>query len=232
VPGLQTAPAALAQDPTLAGKRPKDKPSNLATVTDQQGAVAGASDDTRLASLHPAARPKDLPSPLAPDTGADATAASASLAANGFALKTSLNPPARPLGLNKAVETAVDAALKQPEPDTQVASNAPAPNVQPDVQPIVQDEPEVEAPAPNMPTNASVAKQATTKRAINTNRIALLAVFGTPSTRFAMVRQGNGAVKKIQVGDTVDGGRVAAITENSVQYQKGGRIVTLSLPTG
>ena len=62
--------------------------------------------------------------------------------------------------------------------------------------------------------------------------MALLAVFGTPSTRFAMIRQANGAVKKVQVGDAVDGGRIAAISETSVQYQKGGQIVTLSLPTG
>lgn len=232
-PAAVAAPATLAQDPSLAKKRPQDKPSDLAPASDQQGAVEPLPQDIRLASLHPAARPKDLaPSPLAPDTGADAQAASASLAANGFALSSSLKPAARPSGLapalDRAVDTAVVAALKEPEPETQVALNDPAPEVQPEV----QDEPEIEAPAPNMPTNASVAKQATIKRAINTNKLALLAVFGTPSTRFAMIRQGNGAVKKIKVGDTVDGGRVAAITANSVQYQKGGRIVTLSLPTG
>ncbi len=226
VPATETAPVALVQDPTLAGKHPKDKPANLAPApADQQGAAPTTQQDSRMASLHPAPRPKDLPvSPLAPDTGADASAASASLAANGFALSRSLKPPARPSGLDTAVDTAVTAALKEPAPDTQLASN--------NVAPEAQVEPDVEAPAPDMPTNASVAKQATIKRAINTNKLALLAVFGTPSTRFAMIRQGNGAVKKIKVGDTVDGGRVAAITENSVQYQKGGRIVTLSLPTG
>ena len=241
-PALATSAAepaapALVPDPTLADKRPKDRPANLAPVLDQQGAVAAAPDDTRLAALHPAARPRDLPaSPLAPDTGADATAASASLAANGFALSSSLKPVARPSGLDrtadkttskiadKAVDEAVADALNEPAPETQLASA--------NVAPEAQSEPDVEAPAPNLPTNANVAKQATTKRAINTNKLSLLAVFGTPSTRFAMVRQGNGAIKKIKVGDTVDGGSVAAITENSVQYQKGGRIVTLSLPTG
>ena len=39
-------------------------------------------------------------------------------------------------------------------------------------------------------------------------------------------------VKKVKVGDTVDGGRIAAITATAVEYQKGGRMVTLSLPTG
>jgi hypothetical protein len=47
-----------------------------------------------------------------------------------------------------------------------------------------------------------------------------------------MVRQANGAVKKVQIGDTIDGGRIAGITANSVQYQKSGQIVTLALPNG
>ncbi len=229
-PATEVAPAALVQDPTLVGKRPKDKPADLAPLPNQQGALDATTQATQFAGLHPAVRPKDLPAtPLAPETGADAVAASASLAANGFALSTSLRPLARPSGLTRAVDTAVAAALQEaapetPVPDTELASA--------NVTPEAQAEPDTEAPAPDLPTNASVAKQATTRHALNTNRLALLAVFGTPSTRFAMIRQGNGTVTKIQVGDTVDGGRVAAITETSVQYQKGGRIVTLSLPTG
>ena len=126
-------------------------------------------------------------------------------------------PPVRPTDLNRAVDEAVTAALDQPE--------APA-------QEVAQDEPEPDDRAPDLPTNASVAKQATTKDALNTNKLALLAVFGTASNRFAMVRQPNGAVKKVRVGDRLDGGSIAAITANSVQYQKGGRMVTLALPTG
>ena len=94
------------------------------------------------------------------------------------------------------------------------------------------DQPQAESPAPTMPTNASVAKQATDRNALKANRVALLAVFGTPSSRFAMIRLANGRVKKVQVGDMIDGGRIAGITADTVQYQKGSRVVTLSLPQG
>ena len=83
-----------------------------------------------------------------------------------------------------------------------------------------------------MPSNASVAKQATVKDALNLSRVALLGIFSTSSGRYAMIRQPGGGIKKVVVGDTIDGGRIAAITATAVEYQKGGRIVTLSLPTG
>lgn len=237
------APEPLAQDPTLAGKRPKARPAALSVPSDQQGALSQSTTDvpvadSRLAGFRPQARPAGLASAktavLAPDTGADATAASASLAANGATLLTSPKPQARPSGMDQAVvNDAVQAALNQAQPQAtvkvqpaakaQVAANTTA-------EPL--DEPDLESPAPNLPTNASVAKQATVKRGLNTSQIALLAVFGTPSSRFAMVRQANGAVKRVKVGDNIDGGRVAAISDNSVQYQRGGRIVTLSLPSG
>jgi hypothetical protein len=75
-----------------------------------------------------------------------------------------------------------------------------------------------------------VAKQATERNALNANRVALLGIFGTPTSRYAMVRLASGRVKKVQVGDTVEGGRIAGITAEAVKYQKGSRIVTLSLP--
>ena len=156
-----------------------------------------------------------------------------------MALMTSPIPVKRPSGLSRAVDTAVAAALKQPA-QKQPVQQQPAAQATRDVQVVSdstaasqpQEEPDLQTPAPDLPTNASVAKQATTRNALNTRRIALLAVFGTPSTRFAMIRQSNGAVKKVQVGDTMDGGRVAAISATTVQYQKGGQMVTLSLPTG
>ncbi|NBZ87796.1 hypothetical protein [Stagnihabitans tardus] len=231
-------PAPIA-DPALAGKRPAARPAGLVApettpkispeaapaVDDQQGALAPAptAEELRLAALRPAARPDGLTLPEAPAVEEPAPAANnASLVASGAPLLTAPvtrapRPPVRPTDLNRAVDEAVTAALDQPE--------APA-------QEVVQDEPEPDNRAPDLPTNASVAKQATTKDALNTNKLALLAVFGTPSNRFAMVRQPNGAVKKVRVGDRLDGGSIAAITANSVQYQKGGRMVTLALPTG
>jgi hypothetical protein len=194
-------------------------------VTNQQGTATDLAPDSRFASLRPQARPADVTAALAQVVTPDpTTAAQVTPAAAGFAIATSPKPPARPAQLTDAVNDAVALALNQPAPETQLASA--------NVAPEAQQEPDTEAAAPSLPTNASVAKQATVKHALATNRVALLAVFGTPSTRFAMIRQANGAVKKVQIGDTVDGGRIAGITESSVQYQKGGQIVTLSLPTG
>ena len=116
------------------------------------------------------------------------------------------------------------AAVRAPEPEPLVQTASLAPEE--------QSEPEAEAPAPRLPTSASVAKQATTKDALNLSRLALLGIFGTASGRYALVRQPGGGVKKIVVGDTIDGGRVAAITASAVQYQKGGRMLTLALPKG
>ena len=155
-------------------------------------------------------------------------AAAASLAVNGLqtsalAVAVSKKPAARPSGMDQAVEAAVAAAVRASGPEPQQDAN---------LAPEAQDEPEVEAAAPSLPTNASVAKQATVKDALNLSRVALLGIFGTSSGRYAMIRQPGGGVKKVVVGDTLDGGRVAAITATAVQYQKGGRMVTLSLPTG
>ena len=119
-------------------------------------------------------------------------------------------------GINDAVAVALnqDTVADQPAAD----------------QPAAEPEADVEAPAPTLPTNASVAKQATERNALNANRVALLGIFGTPTSRYAMVRLASGRVKKVQVGDTVEGGRIAGITAEAVKYQKGSRIVTLSLP--
>ena len=103
--------------------------------------------------------------------------------------------------------------------------------MQPTGEPEPEPQPEVqaEAPAPTLPTNASVAKQATEKNAMSAKKVVLLGVFGTPTSRYAMIRLPSGRVKKVKVGDTVDGGRIAAITADSVKYEKGNRIITLTL---
>lgn len=218
-------------DPALAGKRPQSRPAELAAAEEEP-----AAPEALVTSLHPLARPASLgpvvASVLAPDTGADPAASNASLAANGFALALSPKPPARPSSLSRSVDSAVEDALNQTSAPQAKAAASKTQLASANLAPEPLDEPELESPAPSLPTSASVAKQATTKNALPTNKVALLAVFGTPSTRFAMIRQGNGAVKKVKVGDALDGGKVAAITANSVQYQKGGRILTLSLPTG
>ena len=219
-------------DPALANKRPKPRPAGLVdpvSATAKQGEALAPAANSRFASVRPQVRPAAMTTAVAQAADAEQAngAASASLALNGvkpsaLAVAVSKVPAARPSGMNQAVNAAVAAAVRAPEPQQQTASAAPE----------AQAEPEVETAAPAMPTNASVAKQATTKDALNMSRVALLGIFGTASGRYAMVRQPSGGVKRVKVGDSIDGGRVAAISANALQYQKGGRMVTLSMPTG
>ncbi len=86
--------------------------------------------------------------------------------------------------------------------------------------------------SPKIPSTASVARQATIDNALNLRRLNLIGVYGTPSNRRALVRLPSGRYKKLKVGDRIDGGRVIAISDSELRYQKKGRNVTLSMPRG
>ncbi|MFN7597566.1 MAG: translation initiation factor 2, partial [Cereibacter sp.] len=94
------------------------------------------------------------------------------------------------------------------------------------------DEPEIASAAPSAPTRASVAKQATYRNSINLSKINLIGVYGSSSNRYAMVRQANGRFVRVEVGDRVDGGRVAAISERELHYVKNGTTHKLAMPKG
>lgn len=95
------------------------------------------------------------------------------------------------------------------------------------------NEPELDvASVPQSAVSGSVAKQATFKNALNLDKTALIGVYGTPSARYAMIRTSNGRYKKVSIGDSVDGGRIQAITATEVRYQKGSKLVTLAMPKG
>jgi len=84
---------------------------------------------------------------------------------------------------------------------------------------------------PTGPVSGRVAAAATQSDAIALGNVALVGVFGTSSNRRALIRTPNGRFKKVAIGDRVDGGRVAAIDGNSLRYTKGGRTVTLQMPS-
>ena len=84
--------------------------------------------------------------------------------------------------------------------------------------------------APTLPTSASVARQATVENAIRLNRINLIGVYGSASNRRALVRLSNGRYVKVEVGDRLDGGQVAAIGRDALRYVKRGRNIVLELP--
>ena len=79
-------------------------------------------------------------------------------------------------------------------------------------------------------TRTIVDKQATVKNAMNLSDVSLVGIFGSNANRYALIRQPSGRFKKLKVGDRFDGGRVAAITENEVRYDKGGELIALRMP--
>ena len=94
------------------------------------------------------------------------------------------------------------------------------------------EEADVGTGAGTEPSNTLVRKQATLKRALNLRKINLIGVFGTKSTRRALIRLKSGRRVMVEVGDRLDGGRVAAIAKNELRYIKSGENITLSLPRG
>jgi len=64
------------------------------------------------------------------------------------------------------------------------------------------------------------------------NKVNLIGVYGSSDNRRALVRLTNGRYVKVQVGDSVDRGTVIAIGEDALQYVRGGRTITLALPSG
>lgn len=247
-PAAAPAPAA---DPALAGARPRARPAGAVPAgAVPEGATGQADDDaavttapeTRLATLRPRLRPAAI---LAAGEEARRASAAASLASEAavltlasaaapdpnrspLAVAVSRKPAARPKDLTKAVEAAVAAAVRQPEPQ----APDPEPPAAERSEPEADDEPEVASAAPKIPTRASVAKTATFVNAINLSKMNLIGVYGTQSKRYALIRQSNGRYKKVKVGDRIDGGTIQAITASEVRYQKGSRLVTLSMPKG
>lgn len=227
-----TAPEAeFPSDPALADKRPKARPAGLAApATPEDDASLAPEAGTRVASLRPQPRPAAILAVATATEAAETAVQNASLAAaalndptaSPLAVAISRKPAARPADLSRAVEAAVAAAVRAPEPE------APAK----DAAPEADNEPETASAAPKLPTSASVAKQATFKNAINLSKVNLIGVYGTQSNRYALVRQANGKYKKVRVGDSIDGGKVAAITASELRYQKGSKMLTLALPQG
>ncbi|WP_027259653.1 hypothetical protein [Leisingera aquimarina] len=165
-------------------------------------AQLGGLSRTELASM----RPRQRPASLKP-------AGEEQLPVTAQAIAASVVPRARPANFANLV----DRARRNPQNQAQIAAAVPA---------------AAAAAAPRIPTAASVARRATVSNAINLRKLNLIGVYGTASDRRALVRLPSGRYKKVQVGDRIDGGRVIAIGESKLQYQKGGRNRTLEMPKG
>ncbi|MDH5797710.1 MAG: hypothetical protein OEZ19_04025, partial [Paracoccaceae bacterium] len=84
----------------------------------------------------------------------------------------------------------------------------------------------------SVPTSANVADRATADRALRLGQLNLIGVFGSSSNRRALVRLPSGRFLKVQIGDNLDGGRVAAIDSSSLIYVKSGKSLRLEIPAG
>ena len=200
----------------LAAFRPSLRPRSI------QDRAQGAEEDAQKATEQDEARAKAaaessaaaaaaaLLVPTTP-TAPAAPAAPAPIVATHFATVQSKRPDTRPRNFSRIVQRAQRAA---PQKETRVAAATVAPRTV----------------TPSLPSKASVARSATVKNAINLRKVNLIGIYGKPSSRRALIRLGNGRYQKVKVGDRIDGGRVAAISNSELRYSKGGRNVVLKMP--
>ena len=136
------------------------------------------------------------------------TATTASMAVNASPV-----PPIRPSDFAQIAKNALNSAKGN-------ASKAPGNFTTPKVASH-----SLAAPAP-----ARVARRANKRHAFRSQNN-LIGIFGSPANRRALVQLKSGRYVKVQVGDLVDGWRVAAIERNELKYVKDGHSITLKLPT-
>ncbi|SHJ42028.1 hypothetical protein SAMN05444000_108115 [Shimia gijangensis] len=207
----------LGKPSVLPGAFPERKPAPGETVTPQMV--------IKLGKLRPKLRPGDL-------IEKNERASYGGRTLNELALKRPRLRPALAKATDEQDTTPTEAAVvaslrprQRPANIAQIAARAtPA-------DPVVAT-PVAAIVSPKIPSSASVARQATIQNAINLKKINLIGVYGTASSRRALVRMSNGRYKKVQVGDRIDGGKVAAISDTELRYVKSGKNVVLKLPKG
>ncbi len=167
---------------------------------------------TELRSIRPQKRPRSAQE-LAAEAARLASQASLSQSEadptnSPLVVAKSLRPIQRPANFS---ETVAAATAQTQEP--QRTSAAVTPSIQ-----------------PSSPSPRSVAEAATERNALVLNRLALIGTFGKTAAPAAMVRMSSGRVRRVEVGDRLDGGRVVAIGQGRLVYRKGSRDITLQMP--
>lgn len=202
--GTPAAPQALA----LAQARPRARPDDL--VEQNERATLGGLSRSELALLRPRLRPaapQEAKAVQDVDT-TNLTENEVTEPISPLAVAQSRRPETRPRNFNRTVARATRTAAAP----QQVAAVAPR------------------TVTPAIPSSASVTREATVRNAINLSRVNLIGVYGTLSNRRALVRLKSGRYQKVKVGDRFDGGRVSAIGDSELRYQKGNRNLVLKMP--
>ncbi|MGV6805387.1 MAG: hypothetical protein ACWA49_14400 [Ruegeria sp.] len=203
---FEESPTASDADNRLAGLRPRGRPESL--VEDFEREQLGGRSFDELAVIRPKSRPASVQERKQVDNTPTA-----------LAVVRVPRPRVRPSTV------AALAARKSSTGSAPLASTAAVAKTQDEA-----DSFQPRTVSPKIPTTASVARQATMDNALNLRRLNLIGVYGTPANRRALVRLPSGRYKKLKVGDRIDGGRVIAIGDSELRYQKGGRNITLKMP--
>jgi hypothetical protein len=203
----------------LAQLRPAPRPASIAAVG-AADADAGDPEADRLtaeaeAALE-AARGAAAAS-LAAGTSLAAVSSEPEEPASELALTRSGRPDARPASIEReAVRLATQRQQASTASTAQAAPAAPS-SADRSTQTVRS-------------AGGNVSRAATESNVLRLNRINLIGVYGRPSARRALVRLTNGRYVKVEVGDRLDRGRVTAIGERELSYQRGGRSIALRLP--
>lgn len=197
--------------PSLRPRSLQDRARENQAAKQEEERKAAEAEQARAAAAAAAATAAAAAVLSVPDATQAVAAAPALQDATRLATARSVRPDTRPRNFARIVKRAQRAAPKE----TRVAAAA---SVAP------------RTVAPKVPSRASVARSATVKNAINLRKVNLIGVYGKPSSRRALVRLSNGRYKKVKVGDRIDGGRVSAISNSELRYNKSGRNVVLKMP--
>lgn len=191
----------------LADYRPRARPSNLIELFERQ--QLGGRSLEELSAVRPKPRPESLQAQ--PEVDETPTA---------LAVVRVPRPKPRPATVARAASAQGGTASNLGSVAAVDQSGDEAGSFQP------------KSVSPKVPTTASVARQATIDNAINLRRLNLIGVYGTPANRRALVRLPSGRYKKLKIGDRLDGGKVIAISDSELRYQKKGRNLKLTMPRG
>lgn len=215
-------PIAPPVDARHAAMKPKARPAAVAAAAAarraQDEAVADAAASAARAEAEAAAAAMASASPQAVATSRRPKARTAAAIAAAASAQAAAAAPAAVD--SSAVEAALAEAQTAPEPE---------PAAEPEPPPAEVDEPEPLDGIATLPTTRTVAKKSTYANAIDLGEVNLIGVYGSSSNRRALVRMPNGRFVKVQVGDRLDGGKVAAIGDSELRYVKKGRTITLKI---
>lgn len=224
--------------------RPRPRPAQQDARRDP--AVPGGADAVGVAVATgdaPRPRLRDLPAGTTDTTTGAATGPGAADAAR-IAVVGAARPVPLAVPRARPAELVARPAPAAPPPP---AAAAPAPEPEPTPAPAVatpRDVPASREPSaasraiataptgPILPVRAEVAARATEEDGVRLRRMSLIGVYGPQGARRALVRLGNGDYVKVEVGDELDGGRIAAIGEAAITYVRGGEAVRLAMPDG